>query len=380
MKGRSTVFLILAVLLSKFSFAQDQGAWIRYYDTAKELIGFKDLKGNIRIPAQFGGLTRADSFYNIAAVSDTSYKNYYLLKNGKKVGRDSVFVFDFYFDCESEEKIIFKDWKKDRVGFLGKNGEVIIPAIYNYVGSFRNGMAIAHRNAKRFCWDKKDDTLKCEHLGWKGGETILINEKNEILVDSLNIYSSNIDWYSKRINEPVAQIDTTLYTTIKGVNNTTYTFLDYDKEFRKWYYNKFVTGLRSASIDKYLYNEVTFWTDDDGWISMEKDAFLKKFPALLTAERFAPGKLTGISLDQGEFNELIFDKPVYRKYLNSCGEHNRDRYPIYNVMLTHYKKREKPLNGKHSDFNKQYEIDTQDHFEFLRTEDGWRLLSVSVRK
>src|SRR5688572_25077080 len=138
-----------------------------------ELSGYRDLKGNIKQPAKFGGFTRADSFHHIIAVTETidrSYKSYYLLKDGRKIGQDSVFVLDFTFDCESEGKIIFKDRKKDRVGFLDKNGSAIIPAIYNYVSPFRNGIAIAHRNAKRKCLEKNGDTTRCEHLGWEGGE------------------------------------------------------------------------------------------------------------------------------------------------------------------------------------------------------------------
>jgi hypothetical protein len=139
---RQITLFIITLLSAHFSFGQKEDVWVRFRDTTTELSGYKDLKGNIKLPARYGPLTRADSFYHIIAVTETindSYKQYYLLKDGRKVGQDSVYVFDTYFDCESEGKIIFKDRKKDRVGYLDKNGMAIIPAIYNYVSPFRNG-------------------------------------------------------------------------------------------------------------------------------------------------------------------------------------------------------------------------------------------------
>lgn len=380
---RPTTLLVTALLLIHISFGQIQDAWVRFYDTTTELSGYKDLKGNIKIPAKFGRFTRADTFHYIIAVAETigsTNKEYYLLKNGKKIGQDSVFVFDFTFDCESEGKIIFKDWKKDRVGFLDKNGKAIVPAVYNYVLPFHNGIAIAQQNAKRKCWGKNDDTTNCEHLGWEGGETILINEKNEILADSLNIEDlSNINWYSKRINDP--SIDTSIYVSIKGKNGLMYSFADYDKEFRKWFYNTFLLSLKNGdNLQNLLFDEVTYWSQNDGWTSLEKNVFLKAFPVALITQRFEPNKLKEISISQDLFNEMIFDKDIYKKYLNSCGEHHRDKFPLYDVMLTYYKKRQKPVPDIQSEFLKNYEIDYQEQFEFLRTEKGYKLLSVSLKR
>ena len=369
-------------MLTHSSFGQSQDIWVRFYDTTTEKSGYKDLKGNIKIAARFDGFTRADTFHHIIAVNETvdsSYKYYYLLKNGRKVAEDSVFMFDFTFDCESEGKIIFYDRKKDRVGFLDKNGNAIIPAIYNYVLPFRNGLAIAHRNAKRKCWDKSADTTSCEHLGWGGGETILINEQNEVLADSLNIDLSSINWYSIKVND--AGVDTSLYVNIKGRNNTTYSFVDYDKEFKKWFYNVFlpIVNAKKDIISNLLFNEVTYWSAKQGWTSLERSAFLKTLPTALTAKRFKANKLKHVTLNQDSFNEFIFSKDIYKRYLNACGEHNRDAFPLFNVMLTYYKKRPKPLDNIDSDFWKDYEIDYQEHFSFLRTENGYKLLSVSLK-
>lgn len=380
---RQTSLLIIALLLIQFSLGQAQDVWVRFYDTTTGLSGYQDLKGTIKIPAKFGDFTRADTFYHIIAVTETvddTYKKYYLLKDGRKVGQDSVFVFDFTYDCESEEKIIFKDWKKDRVGFLDKNGKAIIPAIYNYASPFRNGIAIARRNAKRKCWEEGGDTTNCEHLGWEGGETILINEKNEILADSLDSRDlKNINWYSKRIDDP--SVDTSVYASIKGKNGSIYSFVDYDKEFRKWFYNTFLQTLRNkGSLQNLLFDEVTYWSQKHGWTSLDKNVFLKSFPVALTSKRFEPNKMKEVSIGQGWFNTLIFDKDIYKKYLNSFGEHNKDRFPLYDVKLTYYKKRQKPVAEDAAvEVTDGYELDYQEHFEFLKTENGYRLLKVSLK-
>ena len=379
---RQLVLFIFILLSEYFSFGQSQDVWIRFRDTTTQQSGYKDVKGNIKIPAKFEDFTRADSFYNIIAVYekvDSSYRSYYLLKDGRKVGQDSVFMFDFMFDCESEGKIIYRDRKKDRVGFFDKRGVAIIQAIYNYVSPFRNGIAIVHRNAKRRCWDKVGDTTKCEHLGWEGGETILINEKNEILADSIKVNLNNINWYSKKIN--AASIDTSIYVSIKGKNNNTYSFVDYNKEFRKWFKTVFLPSLgQQNTLKDLLFNEITYWSVGKGWIAMEREEFLKKFPKKILPARFETNKLKEISMDKDMFNELIYDKELYWKYLNSCGEHNNDKFPLFSVWITFYKKRVKPLENISSDFLKEYEIDYQEDFEFLRTENGYKLLSAPLEK
>jgi len=381
--------------LTQISFGQTKDIWVRFYDTTTELSGYKNLKGNIKIPAKFENFTRADSFYNIIAVTekiDSNYKSYYLLKDGRKVGQDSVFMFDFTYDCESEGKILFEDKKKDRVGFFDKNGIAIIPAIYNAATPFRNGLAIALRNAKRSCWGEHEDTLHCEHLSWSGGETILINDKNEIVADSLKEYLSNINWYSLKINEP--NIDTSIWVSIKGTNGNVYSFINYDKEFTKWFYSNFLPALNSSSNNKLkelLFSQITFWTNEKGWTSLSNDKFLNSFPTSITKERFTVSNFKKLSISDEDLNSLIFEEKLYKGFYDACGSHNKEKYPDFDVMLTYYKKRTKelkfippPPGSKEKkwelpDFDKKYEIDYQEHFEFIRTEEGYKLISVSLK-
>lgn len=388
------LIFILFMFLTKFSSGQIDETWISFYDSTTELIGYKDLKGNIKIPAKFSNLTRADTFYNIIAVSentDSSYQSYYLLKDGRRVGIDSVFMFDFTYDCESEGKILFVDTKKNRVGFLGKNGKAIIPAIYNAATPFRNGLSTALKNAKRKCWDENEDTLNCEHWLWVGGETVLINDKNEILVDSLTADIRNLNWYSLKINEQ--NTDTTSWTSIKGNNGNIYSFLNYEKEFKKWFHLKFLAALHSLSSDplrQLLFSEVTFWSNKTGWTSLSNIKYLKMFPASVTKEKFLETSTKNVSIYADDLNPFIFEGKLYSGFYDACGSHNKEKFPVFNVMITYYKKRTNKLKSKAStesqtekrvpsDFEKQYQISYQEHFDFIRTAEGYRLLSVSVK-
>jgi hypothetical protein len=379
---KQTTFFIIILLLTQASFAQSENAWVRFYDTTNELSGYKDLKGNIKIPARFVYPTNADTFYNIIAVAEPGAsfsKSYYLLKDGRKVGQDSVFAFDFTFDCESEGKILFKDKKKDRVGFFDKNGIAVIPAMYNEALPFHNGLSVALRNATRKCLgDIIEDTLNCEHLGWSGGETILINDKNEILADSLKIDIGNIDWYSKKVNN--ASVDTSIYITIKGRNNTTYSFINYEKEFAKWFYTSFLPTLNSKkSILSTLFAEVTYWSEKNGWTGINKNKFLNAFPKALTAERFQTSSLKELSISQESTIPFMIESKLFDKYYDACG-YNRQRFPAFDVMLTYYKKSRKSLTGIQAGLYKDYKIDFQEHFVFLRTEERYKLLGVSLKK
>src|SRR5690606_20552659 len=82
--------------------AQDSGPWFAFPNKDSSLIGFKDMTGAIRIAPKFMGLTTAKKFEHIMAVMEIgTYRSYYLTKNGKETGVDSLYVSDVTADCES---------------------------------------------------------------------------------------------------------------------------------------------------------------------------------------------------------------------------------------------------------------------------------------
>ncbi len=375
----SCLILLLSFLLFPHSIAaQTPDPWVRFCDSSR-LCGYKDLQGNIKVPAIYNHfISSPDTFYNIVAVSEKT-KQYYLLKNGKKVGLDSVYTFDWYYDCEREGKILFEDHKLDRVGFLDKNGLPIIPAIYNYAYPFRNGLSVVGFGASRKCMDEVEDTTNCEHRGWVGGVHRLINEKNEILIDSLDLGYSNLNWYSLRINMP--NPDTNLYFTVTGEHGVRYSFVDYNKEFSRWFYHVFIPSLRQeGNVQDQLFEEVTSRIEGNGWVKQPKNDFLDQFSFALTSERFQAKALKKISLGPSFFNDFIFDTPIFRRFYNACG-YQDDRFPIYGVIVKYNKWRQPPPTpNKDGNFKPLQVIDYQEYFEFLRTENGYRLISATFRE
>ncbi len=365
--------LLLLALPAAAQNAPDTTAWTWFSreTPAGTTYGYQDASGRVRIPARFGGFTRARRFHHIAAVrEDQAPRSYYLLKSGRQVGIDSVFVFDFQFDCESEGKIRFKDPRRNRVGFLDHRGKVVIPALYNYVTPFYNGLAVGLIGARQTC-DHDPDTVQCEHPGWIGGRTVLLNARHEVLINDLATVptgSGYLNWYSLKINDPAP--DTATTTTLRVAGGDRYTFTDYDKEFRTWFYGVFVPTARTGSaaqLQALCFADLAVAARPfRGWPHFTPATLLARYGAAL---RLRLGGLrrgmANTSIFSGDLNKLIFSSRAFEPFLTDCGEHFRERYPVWEVMLTY------PAGPTKSTASHQ------EHFEFIRTAAGYRLLSVS---
>ncbi|WP_345056242.1 WG repeat-containing protein [Hymenobacter glaciei] len=354
---------------------QSAAIWQQFAVEGKEgyRYGYKDASGKVRIPAKFGNFTNTQSFRHIMAVSESAtLKQYYLLKSGRQVGRDSVYMFDYTFDCESEGKIRFKDYRKDRVGFLDRSGRAIIPAMYNYVSPFHNGLAAALIGARRTCWGEAGaDTLTCEHPTWEGGRELLINERNEIVVsDPALARPAFLNWYSLQVNQ--AAPDTSITTTFRAVNGDRYTFTDYQKEFTCWFYDVFVPAVRSgeaAKVEPLCFLELAVASQPfRGWPHFERAAFIKKFyqPTLLPKLRGLRYGAKNVDVFSETLNTLIFDSQNFRPFLTDCGEAFQAKYPTFSLVIT-----EIGASGKRN-------YGHQQHFAFIRTAKGYRLYCLSL--
>ena len=363
--------ILLSLFISNCVVAQPGNVGVRFDDKKTELSGYKDSRGNIMIPAKFGDFTRADTFHNIIAVQEEAgdkYRSYYLLKDGRTVGKDSVYVFDFTYDCENEGKILFKDYKTNRVGFLNKDGQVIIPAMYNDAHSFYNGISLTIRNAKKKCWGDGEDTLSCEHWSWSGGEVCSINEKNEVLIKWDDNYGY-LNWHSMKVNDPHA--DSSLYEMVKGTTGDSYSFLNYEKEFEQWFHTRFLPAILSKNaerIKQLCLPEITCWYDKGGWKSKSTSRFLQAYPPSLLYDHFRDisRRSESVFITYGDIG-LIKNEHLNARFRNACGEHFKERYPVFEVVKTF--KNSKSAGGEY-----------QEHLSFVRTDEGYRMFNVSLIK
>ena len=370
------IWLIFSITASYTTpaYGQRTEVWTRFTVQRKgeECYGYRGPQGQVKLPAIFGGFTSARRFYHIMAVSEAaSQAQYYVLKNGRTIGRDSVYVNDFLFDCESEGTIRYRD-KRNRVGFFDARGRAVIPALYNYVTPFHNGLAVALLGARRTCGNSPD-TVQCEHPGWAGGRQVLLNARNEVVINNLAAEptgSGQLNWYSLKINAPAPDTATTV--TLRATNGDRYTFTDYQKEFTAWLYRVFVPAVRTgdaAAVQALCFSDLAVAARPfRGWPHFTPTAFLAKYRQAVLRPRLGrlrPGA-PGVHIGPGELNTLIFDSQDFEPFLTACGEHFSEKYPVFEVILTY------PAQPADAPF------DHQEHFEFIRTASGYRLLSVSL--
>jgi hypothetical protein len=359
-------------LLASPAKAQQEQVWTQF---TKEVggdyrFGYQDSTGRIRLPAKFGAFTNAQKFRHIMAVSDgRSLRQYYLLKNGRQVGRDSVYMFDFQVDCEQEGFIRFQSKHTKRVGFLNAHGQVAIPAQYNYVSPFYNGLAVALHGAHRACWGGTD-TLHCEHLGWTGGREVVINQRNEVVIDQLlpaRLGSGHLNFYSLQRNAP--SVDTTTTVTLTAINGDRYTFTDYDREFKQWFFREFLPAVRSGptAVRSLCYAELaTAGRPFQGWQHLGSAAFVEShFQALHTQLADLQPDTKQLQIGAYHLNTLTFSSSQFAVFLTNCGEHFAAKHPVYSVLLN------SKAVGHSSGFDHQWQ------YSFIRTAQGYQLYEAS---
>lgn len=308
----------------------------------------------------FEGFMVADKFEKVISVmtlTNDNYESYYLNKSGKKFGVDSVYFFDNIPDCESEGYIRFKDKKTDLVGMFDQNGKVVIPAEYNALSRVQNGMIQALKNAEKKYWDNHEES-GCNHFSWKGGQELLISTDNKILIENLE-YDGQLDLYSLVTNDnPEVEQNGACF---QGTNNKYFHFTDYEKDFANWL-KDLSSRLNQQTLTESSMDTIVYWKS--GWTRIHKVEFIESNYETLGALLKSTNNSNSdhfISIDG--LNSFMYTSKEYDKYFNNCGEPRYGKYPVMNLIINH--KNETDL--------------IQDHFDFLKTDEGYRLINVTIR-
>lgn len=353
-----TCFLILT---NCTLFAQKNDTWTSFNNKDTTLTGFKDKNGIVKIAPKFVGLTHAGKFDNIIAVSERAgekWNSYYLTKAGRIVGRDSLFIFDNTADCESEGFIRFTDRKTDRTGMFNSHGDVAIPAKYSALSGVNNGMVMALIDAEK-------EVLDDEDFSWKGGTQMLIDTNNNVLLDYF-FYTTDLNFSSLRISDK--EDPDPNRENFWGNKKKYYSFISYEKEFNNWLQDSLLKNLTNESLMDATFKEVYIWKDNgkdnDGWGVVNKANFIKdNFDLIkrkLTSEANNPD---GYQVTDEELNPFIYESADFKQYFNNCGDAKELMYPVKSILI-----------------NSIGENQWQDHFDFLRTENGYKLISISLGK
>lgn len=354
---KKTIFLYIFLSLNCVLFAQKKDIWISFWDKDTTHIGFKDKNGNIKIEPKFMSITIAHKFEDIIAVSEEeneSWKSYYLTKTGKIVGRDSLYIFDNGPDCENEGFIRFTDRKTDKMGIFNGEGKIAIPAEYSNLTKVKNGMFIGLKDAKK--------EMDGEHFFWIGGKEFLIDINNKILIENFP-YNDDLNFYSlEKSKEPSKD---PVRENFRGIDGQYYSFINFDKEFKSWLKTNLLSDLSKDNLLKHSFDKITYWKEPNGWINESKTKFINQ------NYKFIKLKLQELNTAKTEYfvssdglNKFIFESNEFDIYFNNCREPKEWEYPVKNIVISSKNK---------TDFG-------QDHFEFLRIENGYKLISVSAAK
>ncbi|MCD8741900.1 hypothetical protein LT679_14895 [Mucilaginibacter roseus] len=356
------ILFIIIMFTPCLLFSQDKSVWISFWNADSTLVGFKDKAGKVMIRPKFSGLTFGGKFVNIKAVTENTngkWSSYYLTKSGKKVGVEQLYIFDNTPDCESEGFIRFRDSATYKVGMFNGKGDVAIPAEYNNLTPVANGLIVALKGGT-FDAGKIDEH---NQYPWVGGKEVLIDTRNKLLVNDFK-YDDDLNLYSLLILKKPS--DNPLRESFKAVNGEYYSFISFDREFKAWLKDSLLKNLTAENLLKLCDDSIYNWGNSEQWKKRSKEEFIdQQFsvirPLLLNLNN--PACEYHVFTDS--LNPYIFDYNSigFEKYFDDCGAALYRKYPVKQVVITY-----------HKDGDIQ-----QDHFDFLRTDAGYKLISVSLR-
>jgi hypothetical protein len=353
------IFLIF-ILLNQVS-AQQNSTWIAFWNKNNTLIGFKDQAGKVKIAPSIDSWIKAIKFDCIIAVSkeeNGKIESYYLTKNSRIVGRDSLYIFDNGPDCESEGFIRFRDKITHKVGLFNSKGDIEIPADYDDLTPVRNGMVIAAKGGR---WDASQ-LSEDNQYSWVGSKEMLIDVHNKILIAAFP-YNENLNFFSLIISQQADK--NPIRQNFKAVDGEYYSFINFEKEFKLWLKDSLFNHLTKSKMPGILYKNITFWYKPKGWVTENKERFLQKNFRLISSELTAlRSSKCNYEVFKEDLNPYIYNSnsKEFQKYYDNCGTSKSWIYPVETVVITH--------QAGHNI--------SQDQFGFLRTDVGYKLIEISI--
>ncbi|WP_206365119.1 WG repeat-containing protein [Sphingobacterium corticibacterium] len=356
--------VVFLTMISNYSiYGQTNDTWTVFYNQDSTLVGYKDKSGVVKIEPKFAGFVTAIKFCDIIAGSERDkekWTSYYLNKKGGEFGRDSIYIFDNVADCENEGFIRFRDRKSDKVGLFDKNGEIVVPAIYNDLTKVRNGMLVGLKGAKKK-YVRENEPPADNYYTWVGGVEVLLDTLNKVLAENFP-NDNKLDFYSvERTSTPSEDKSKKSFPASDGKYVT---FIDFKKEFKTWLIDDLLSDFTRGQL-LHVVHDTIVWESKEGWARSEKQEFVdNNFQLLKQILSEINESSTNYSIFLNGLNPFIYEGAEFDKYFNNCREAKEWQYPVLSVVIS-------------------YDYGTadisQNHFDFLRTENGYKLISVTIR-
>ena len=221
-------------------------------------------------------------------------------------------------------------------------------------------------NGRRICADGGafDKNNPCEHWWWDG-VTALIDQKGKIVADSLDMNKlQNLNWHSLQISDQPA--DTTLRVSLKSKKGRYYSFINYEKEFGQWFNDHYLTNTAHTSkenlfdivcVEGLFKNRIRQFYSHDAFGSTYGAVLLKKLNRIKKLDR------SNIQIIPDALNYMIYTQKRFKTFYTACGEANIADYPLFDVVISY----SKPSG----------QFNYQEHFSFLRTASGYKLIGIA---
>lgn len=344
---------IFIIFLASCSSVKEDGTLYAFYNKDTTRVGYKDAVGKVIIPARFNTFfTPAETIDEIASFSDErdgKPGSGYVTNTGTIVARDSLYIFDFTADCESEGFIRFRG-KQELVGLLNGKGKVVIPAEYNWMENVTNGVMPVLKGATKEYLDE-------EHPTFKGGQRLLIDTKNKVLIKNFEP-DHTINLYSMKVgNSPEKD---SMWQNFKGVNGKFYCFIDFEKEFECWFKKEFLKQNTKEGFLSNSFSLITYWSETREWMAVKKEKFVA-----LNWDEFQKQLYTiydlgyDINIHNEELNYFTYTQHDFDSYYDNCGNPLSKKFPVMEVYI-----------------QKNYAV--LGSLTFLRTEAGYKLIQLSL--
>ncbi|ALJ00718.1 WG repeat-containing protein [Rufibacter tibetensis] len=359
---KTIILTYIFLLIGTLAYSQQSEHWTVFWDKKEESFGFKDQNGRVQIQPKFSNRSVVDRLDHvfIASEGEGVYADfYYLTKSGKSFGRDSAYTVEATPDCECEGFIRFRDLRTEKVGMFNRNGKVVIPAIYNHLSQVKNGLVIALIDAKKEFREGHDHS-GCNHFSWTGGKTMLIDTTNTAIIEKFT-FDLDLDLYSHLLQDNSEEDPNREY--FAGFDGIRHSFVSYRKDFSYWLQQSLLDNFTLENLKQEASTDLAFWENADGWRITPSKKLLEKHFSLIK-ERLSIIKELGqdFSITLGGLNSGVFEGKEYDMYFDNCGTFLVEKYPVMQVVIPHKK-------GKGI---------YQNQFEFLKTEKGYKLISVSM--
>lgn len=183
---------------------------------------------------------------------------------------------------------------------------------------------------------------------------------NTILVENFN-YDKSLNFYT--LEKTISRPSDTIRKSFIAKDGSYYSLVDFEKEFKQWITKELLTNLTVDRLVSIAYDTIT-WESSNRWGRTNRQQLISDNFAILKnglLEMLQPQTDYFISI--GGLNQFMYEGAEFEKYYTNCGESKDWMYPTMSIVISHKNKK-----GR-----------SQNHYEFLRTDDGYKLISLTIR-